>query len=396
MANEDDYRRRQRNRQAAQRKKERERELRTRRILIVIAGLLIVAVFIAIIVGVGGAVCNCSSAQNATQDQAASSEVPTEAPVRSVTDFITPQIPQVQDMRSGHYSASNGGIYILDKTAYELFSWNEDNADFYAETLNTFAKNNSGIKVYNILVPNHTEFGLPRELIEDGTVSTMVQADNIKYIYQKLDGVQPVNVYNVLGDHVNEYIYFNTDHHWTGLGAYYAYTAFCDQTNQKALDLGVCMEHQIKNFEGSLIDYDSSLKDNLDTVHWWQFPYETHARRQDNAGDELYDTSVYYAEEGEGAFAYGVFIWGDGSLFIEYNDDLSNGKKIAVVKESYGNAFVPYLTADYEQVHVIDFRYWDGKLSQYCKENGITEVLFLNNVMAANTAQQVDRIEEIM
>ena len=394
MSYNDDYQRRQRSRNVQRRQQQRKKELMFRRTLIVIVGILLLAVIIALIVGIAGACSGSKPAEetNVTESVAES----TEPPKASVMDFNVPNIPAVQDTTGGHYSASNSGIYILNKTAFELFSWSEDNASFYADTLNSFAKSNSDLKVYNVLVPNHTEFGLPRDLIESGKVSTMIQADNIKYIYSKLDGVQPVNVYNALGDHVNEYIYFNTDHHWTGLGAYYAYAAFCDQTDQKALDLGVCMEHQINNFEGSLIDYDESLRENLDTVHWWQFPYETHAKRQGEPGDELEDTTVYYAEEGEGAFAYGVFIWGDGSLFIEYNDDLSNGKKIAVVKESYGNAFVPYLTADYEQVHVIDFRYWDGKLSSYCKENGITEVLFLNNVMAANTPQQVDRIEEIL
>lgn len=66
------------------------------------------------------------------------------------------------------------------------------------------------------------------------------------------------------------------------------------------------------------------------------------------------------------------------------------GKKIAVVKESYGNAFVPYLTNNYEEVHVIDFRYFKHNLVDYCKTNGIDEVLFMNGVMSANTQVQLD------
>ena len=66
------------------------------------------------------------------------------------------------------------------------------------------------------------------------------------------------------------------------------------------------------------------------------------------------------------------------------------GKIIAVVKESYGNAFVPYLTYNYEEVHVIDFRTFGDNLVSYCQQNGIDEVLFLNGVMSANTQIQLD------
>ena len=109
----------------------------------------------------------------------------------------------------------------------------------------------------------------------------------------------------------------------------------------------------------------------------------------------MYDTDVYY-EGAAGSGAYITFIYGDSSLFIEYNDTNKNGKKIAVVKESYGNAFVPYLTNNYEEVHIIDFRYFTQNIKEYMQENGITEILFLNNTMSANAAMQVDRIRELI
>ena len=117
--------------------------------------------------------------------------------------------------------------------------------------------------------------------------------------------------------------------------------------------------------------------------------------RQDNPGEDLYETTVYYEQEGSGRYSYGVFIYGDSPLFIEYNDTLNNGKKIAVVKESYGNSFVPYLTNNYQEVHVIDFRYFGQNLKSYMQDHGITEVLFINNVMSANAAVQLDRIRSL-
>ena len=55
------------------------------------------------------------------------------------------------------------------------------------------------------------------------------QKDMIDYCYSQLNGsIITVDAYSKLRAHTDEYIFFRTDHHWTQLGAYYAYTAFCE------------------------------------------------------------------------------------------------------------------------------------------------------------------------
>ena len=396
-----------RSKASARANKERRRKLFIRRTIIVLVGLLAVflAVFLLVQLGklLSGGCGNNGSASNGVVQSTVSdphgdpsAENGETAPASVVTD-LTFKTPNIHDDGTtvGHYS-SNGGVYIYDRMACELFGWSDSTATDYASAVSEFKQKAPEYTVYNMIIPNHTEFCLPRRLIEDGSVSTRIQSENIEAIYNSYTAdVKPINCYNKLCEHIDEYIYFNTDHHWTGLGAYYAYTAFCEQTGQTALKLSDCVEHTIPEFEGSLIDYDESLRSNLDTVHWWEFPYDTHAMRQDNPGDPLYYTSVFYRDESSGPYSYGVFIWGDGPLVVCYNDELHNGKKIAVIKESYGNSFAPYLTNNYEEVHVIDFRYFDGSLKSYMQDNGIDEVIFVNNVMSANTALQVDRIREI-
>ena len=387
-----------RQRAIAQMKRERRKKLLIRRTIIVVVGLLIVFLAIFLLVQLFRAIFGGSGGNKTVETTAvvaeAASETPTQAAADTATNFITPNIKD--DGKEGYYSASNGGIYIYNNMALELFSGSDDSAQAYADTISKFKTNAPEFTVYNMVVPNHTEFAIPPRLIQSGAVSTTSQADNIKAIYSKYSAdVKPINAYNNLAKHLDEYIYFNTDHHWTGLGAYYAYQAFCEQTGQTPLDLSTCTEHTIEGFEGSMVDSDPSLYEHLDTVHFWTFPYQTHAMRQDNPGEELYETSVLYEQESGGSIAYGVFIYGDAPLFVEYNDELKNGKKIAVVKESYGNAFVPFLTNNYEEVHVIDFRHFGQNLKSYMQDNGITEVLFLNNTVAANAAVQLDRIESI-
>ena len=403
-----------RSRRAAKARKLRRRRLFIRRAIIVLSGLLIVFLAVFLLVVVGKAIFNgpkTGSAGSAGDVVSATVSDPhgdstnadqqiSPADNKSVQSALSFKTPNIHDdgQTVGHYSSS-GGVYIYDKIACELFGWSESTATDYAKAISEFKEKAPEYTVYNMVIPNHTEFALPRRLIGDGTggtAATSIQSENIEAIYKSYTAdVQPINCYNALCDHIDEYIYFNTDHHWSGLGAYYAYTAFCEQTGQTALSLSDCEEHTIPDFEGTLTDYDESLSGNLDTVHWWQFPYSTHAMRQDNPGEQLYRTTIYYEDEPSGPYSYGVFIWGDAPLFVCYNDELSNGKKIAVIKESYGNSFAPYLTNNYEEVHVIDFRYFQGSLKSYMQDNDIDEVIFVNNVMSANTALQVDRIREI-
>ena len=393
-----------RSRAAARARKERRRKLMIRRTLIVLIGLAIAVLAIVLVVMIGKWLFGGGSSDSAigvvtatVSDpfaEPADSSGDTQATQPQKSDALTFKEPTIHDdgTTTGSFSNTTRGVYIYDGIACELFGWYDEIATDYAAAISEFKEKSPDFSVYSMVVPNHTEFALPRRLLDE--VGTMPQVDNIKAIYESLSSaVQPINCYNALCDHINEYIYFNTDHHWSGLGAYYAYAAFCEQTGQTALKLSDCTEHTISDFEGTL--YDSSLQNGLDTVHWWEFPYETHAMRQDNPGEDLYRTTVYYEQEGSGQYSYGVFIWGDAPLFVCYNDELNNGKKIAVVKESYGNAFAPYLTNNYEEVHVVDMRYFDGSLTDYMRDNGIDEVIFVNNVMQANNPDMIDRIREL-
>lgn len=379
-------------RRALEREKQRKKKLFARRATIVGIMLLVLILVITLLV------LGVKAIFNIGEEEPTETVAPTVAATEAKTNltFKEPDIPDDKKTK-GYSSSQNGAVYIYNKAAYELFSGNEASAQDYADCISEFkAQAGENVKVYNMVIPNHIEFGVPKRIKEDGSIHTNSQSENIKTIYTSYtEDVIPINCYNELSEHCKEYIYFNTDHHWTGLGAYYAYKAFCEQTDQKVLDLSVCTEHQVEGYEGSLAYCDNSLYENLDTVHYWTFPYNTYAMRTDNMGETPYETTVYYEGATSGSYTYGVFIWGDCPLFVEYNQDLTNGKKIAVVKESYGNAFVPYLTANYEEVHVIDFRYYDGNLNDYCTENGIDEVIFVNNIMAANTAIQVDRIRTL-
>ena len=134
----------------------------------------------------------------ATQDEPSNSSL---AQDLSPTYFKTPVIKDDNTNGELYYS-----IYVWNKTGYELFGGDDEHSKTYANTINTLASKLPGIKVYDMIIPNHTEYGLPERLKSGDIVSTS-QADSIKTAYAAMDkNVTPINIYNYLADHNEEYI----------------------------------------------------------------------------------------------------------------------------------------------------------------------------------------------
>ena len=306
-----------------------------------------------------------------------------------------------KDDNSSGYNA--GSIYVWNQAGFEVFGGDEERAKLYSDTVNGLADKVPDMNVYSMIVPNHTEMGLPRRLWakNGGEAYTNSQADSIRSAYESMDKdkVTPINAYNYLSEHCNEYIYFNSDHHWTGLGSYYAYKAFADTLGLTALSLDDCEEKTIDGFTGSLTNNADGLKS--DTVHYWHLPYSVSMEITHEGGSTESYNSPYFDEEASGSLTYGVFIWGDNPLTVmkSNSEKAESGRKIMVVKESYGNAFVPYLTQNFEEVHVADMRSFrqvsDSNLQTYCRQNGITDLLFINGVMSANNGDLLDSMEDL-
>jgi hypothetical protein len=102
-----------------------------------------------------------------------------------------------------------------------------------------------------------------------------------------------------------------------------------------------------------------------------------------------------YAEQVSGENSYSVFIHGDLPI-CKMESTHKNGRKICLVKESYGNAFAPFLTNNYEKVIVVDQRSYKGNFIEMLKAEGINELLFINNIFAAHTQFHIDDIRNLL
>ena len=300
------------------------------------------------------------------------------------------------DTTSGPPGEEVNNLFIVEGRAMEIFGGNCKMAESYARTINKYqvALAGKGVRIYDIAVPSSIEFFAPNQYKKQYST----EKKNIDCVYGALDpAIKGVDAHGAIAAHTNENIYFRTDHHWTGLGAYYAYTAYCSSAGLTPLQLSE-MEHKQKmGYLGSLywLTRDSRLKENPDTVDYWKIP-GTYKTTCYNKGDltKGFKGSIY-AEGASGANGYGVFLGGDWPM-MKIESDVKNGKKAVVVKNSYGNPFSTYLPYHYETVYVIDYRYYTGSLLELIDKEKVTDLIFLNGVFSINTSWHIMMVGKIM
>jgi len=268
----------------------------------------------------------------------------------------------------------------------ERYYGNEKNLLAYADRLNTLnGKLGPDTRLYSLIIPTAIELYAPDEYHE-GYAS---QERCIGIIQDALDpDVTSVAAYNELLFHRDQYIYYRTDHHWTGLGAYYAYTAFCRAAGLEALSLEDMEHYQIEGtYLGSLyrVSKDERLKNNPDTTEGWKPRAEYTATAWDNSEMTVTYKIRLNDERSKGGNSYLNYSGGDRAL-LKIETDHRIGRKILVVKDSFGNAFVPYLANHFDEVYVIDPRYYVRSMRSLVKENGITDVLVMNYMFGTSNA----------
>lgn len=291
-----------------------------------------------------------------------------------------------------------GNIAVVGDAAYELYSFDKNVADAYAAILNRTANSLDGISdVYDLIVPTSTDITLADNVREK--LHTTSQADAIRYIFSCMNPkVHSVNVYNALREHRTEYIYFRTDHHWTADGAFYAYEELCRVMGVPSKPLTAFTKYKFEGFTGSFVSEskkNANLLANKDTVYAYDPIAETTLTYYNKSGKGTEWKVIYDVTGWNPNSLYSTFIAGDNPYTKITNATTDNPKKCLVIKESFGNAFVPFVAADFSEVHVIDYRYWSGSISQFVRNNNIDVVLFINNISATRSSSLMKKLSSI-
>lgn len=285
-------------------------------------------------------------------------------------------------------------VFVFKNRAFEMFGGGTGMGKAYADVINSYNRLlQPGIQVYNLIIPVALEF----EITEKYAKLQKPNRPAIENIYNAEDSnIRKVWAIDEMRKHRTEYIYFNTDHHWTSLGAYYAYRAFCTTAGLEPVSLDTIPSKTKSSFLGSLyrLTRDAGLQSNPDSVRYYLFPDSVNYYI---GGSSIgyWVKSKMYGEGASGPNSYSVFLQGDLPV-VKMETQHTNGRKIAVVKESYGNAFAPFLVNNYEKVIVVDQRYYTGNFLAMLKAEGINELLFINNIFAAHTPYHIDKIKGLM
>ena len=263
----------------------------------------------------------------------------------------------------------------------------------------------SSVRTFSIAVPNGAEF----YTTEDYHTGDSSQINMIDYVYSKMgSNVRTVDAYSKLAAHIDEYIYFRTDHHWTQLGAYYAYTAFCEAAGFKAEPLSKFEQGEYTNFVGSMYNFLSDypqaeiLRNDPDTLTYYEPFVEAKARYYTDATlNEEYVIGVISYVGDDVSNKYLCFLGGDHPVTI-IRTDVTDGPVCLLLKESYGNAFAPWLTSHYSKIIVVDPREFnrDGKpsldLAAFAKEQGVNDCIVLNYPMMLSSDSYIEWLNRLV
>ena len=330
-----------------------------------------------------------------TDKSSASSKKPADTSSKANDTSADEDEPVQKDFREENAEGDyENGMLIINQNGHwrglELFGGGS--GDSYVSSLNTLReKLDSKINIYSMPAPLASEFYTPANF-SDYSAS---QKECFNNIASRLsEGITSVDITSVLAKHTEENIYCRTDHHWQPLGAYYAAQTFAKAAGVPFADISKYKKVDTDGFVGTLYAFssDSRLLNDPETFTYYEPLNEYSTYYYDSDFKYIYSGSLLVNVDT--ANSYLRFMGGDDQV-VKVKTDVNNGRKLLVIKDSYGNAEIPFYTSSFEEIYVVDMRYFKRNLVNFINTNGITDVLF---TMAAfsEVGVNADNIENLI
>jgi hypothetical protein len=257
---------------------------------------------------------------------------------------------------------------------------NEEDINKNIKAINDFTDKHNDISHYFMIIPNSVSI-YKDKLPKNAPVKE--QNDYINNFAEKISkDIKLINPYNTFMDKKDEQLYYRTDHHWTTKGAFYAYELLCENMNlkQKYID-DYDVEKVSNDFLGSLYSRSMFNVKNKDDIEVF-IPKDKEDEVVVNYVEEnKLSPTIYNSEKLNSNDKYGVFLGGNKPL-IEISTTSRENKSILLIKDSYANSFVQFLTSNFKKIIMVDPRYFYGDIEDIIKNYEITDILYLYN---ANT-----------
>lgn len=332
---------------------------------------------------------------NPSQNETSGAETSTTNKNNETSTSSNTEEPSQTDFREQEAEgAYENGMLIVNQDGHwrglELFGGGSGNN--YAASLNELHKQlGSTVNIYSMPAPLASEFYTPSNFAD----YSASQEDCFNNIASKLDdGITSVNISSVLRKHTEEPIYCRTDHHWQALGAYYASEAFAKSADVPFADISEYKKVDTEGYVGTLYAFsgDSRLLNDPETFTY----YEPSAKYTTYYYDQSFDYQGSWdlLTDVDVDNSYLRYMGGDGYV-VKVKTEVKNGRKLMVIKDSYGNAEIPFYTSSFEEIYVVDVRYFERNLVNFIKTTGVTDVLFTMSAYSV-VGENADNIATLM
>lgn len=283
--------------------------------------------------------------------------------------------------------------------AMEPYGGCADDGVAYAKAINDFKRQYSKARFYCMIIPNAVALYCPDSVSH----WTKDEQSAINGFYAHLtDGVKDIQLIDTLKAHATENIYLRTDHHWAPLGAYYAARTFAQVAGVPFKALSEYEKRVVRDFVGTMYKFtqEEAIREHPEDFIYYvpknmsyvteQVKYQHRTIRRKRKRYKVLTAKPkeqveFFREYDDGsAAAYSTFMGGDLNT-TSVKTSTKNGRRLLILKDSYGNALPPFLFGSFEEIHVVDCRYFLGNIIQYAKAHHISDVLFANNLIHASS-----------
>lgn len=284
-------------------------------------------------------------------------------------------------------------VFTSDDRMIQVFKeYNEETVSASLEAIDIFAAKFPDVPMYFMLAPTSQEIYSSLMPSYGGYLS---EKAFIEGCYGKTENLTPIDCLSFLSGHRDEYIYYRTDHHWTSLGAYYAYAAAARQLGYSAYGLNAFnIETASSSFRGTLFSktLDSTVTpDSIDYYHLASNEPTVKMTVFDGREQTEYD-SLYVRDYLAVKDKYSSFT-GSNSPLITIETDVDNGKSLLLIKDSYAHSLVPFLSKHYSKITMVDMRYINVGLDYFSiNVNDYSQVLISYNVISFAGDQNLPKL----
>lgn len=271
---------------------------------------------------------------------------------------------------------------IFGKDGY-LFNKYLTLPDQYEKNINAiaqFAQNYPEIPIHVLIAPN--SYAVLDQKMPEGVMNVdeiAVLNETKQMLESGSTNLDCIETASVLNAHEEAYLYYRSDHHWTTEGAYWAYTAYCKAEGIEPVSLSAYTPHEVPGFYGTLYASAGRLNGDPDVITYYDIP-GAYVTLSGEGPLPLYDLS-----DADGRDKYGLFLYNNPSQMTVFSgkegvQPLSDEKKtrLLVIKDSYANCFLPFLTAHYDEMEVVDLRYFNRGISALMEEDWDAVLILYN------------------